>query len=161
MGTSRSLDENRRVAERYMAALPAGFDELARLRHDEFEEEWPQSGETIRGHANYRAIHEGYPGGTPETESQRLLGSEDRWVLTPSFTPIRILGTGDTYTAVFSAVYPELGAQWIVAIIELRDGKVIKQTTYFAPPFEAAAWRAPWVDREPEAIQPEAIQKVR
>jgi hypothetical protein len=153
MDRSRSLDENRRVVERYVAALPAGFDELARLRHEEFVEEWPQSGETIRGHANYRAIHEGYPGGTPETESQRLLGSEDRWVLTPTFTPIRILGTGDTYTAVFSAVYPELGAQWIVAIIELREGKVIRQTTYFAPPFEAAAWRAAWVERKPEQVQ--------
>ena len=149
----KSLDENRRIVERYIAALPDGFDELARLRHEEFVEEWPQSGETIRGHANYRAIHERYPGGTPETESRRLVGSEDRWVMTPSFTPIRIVGAGDTYTAVFSAMYPERGAQWIVAIIELRDGKVIKQTTYFAQPFEAAAWRAAWVDRNPEPVQ--------
>ena len=30
---------------------------------------------------------------------------------------------------------------------ELRDGKISKQTTFFAQEFEAPAWRARWVER--------------
>jgi hypothetical protein len=31
--------------------------------------------------------------------------------------------------------------------MEFRDGKVARETQYFADPFEAAAWRAQWVER--------------
>ena len=31
-----------------------------------------------------------------------------------------------------------------VAIVELRDGKVVRQTDYFASPFEAPEWRKPF-----------------
>jgi hypothetical protein len=34
-----------------------------------------------------------------------------------------------------------------VAILELRDGKVWRDTRYFAEPFEAPEWRAKWVER--------------
>ena len=54
---------NRAIVERYAAALPGDFAALSMLRHPDFVEEWPQSGERIRGHANYQAIHEHYPGG--------------------------------------------------------------------------------------------------
>jgi hypothetical protein len=32
-------------------------------------------------------------------------------------------------------------------VIEVKDDKIIKQTTYFGQPFEAPAWRAEWVER--------------
>jgi hypothetical protein len=32
-------------------------------------------------------------------------------------------------------------------IIEFRDGKIWKETRYYAEPFEAPAWRAQWVRR--------------
>ena len=32
-----------------------------------------------------------------------------------------------------------------VSLVELRDGKIVKQTDYFADPFEAPAWRSRWV----------------
>ncbi len=32
-------------------------------------------------------------------------------------------------------------------LIEFRAGKVARETQYFADPFEAAAWRAQWVER--------------
>ena len=32
----------------------------------------------------------------------------------------------------------------IVAIIELRDGKMWRDTRYYAEPFEAPEWRAKW-----------------
>jgi hypothetical protein len=34
-----------------------------------------------------------------------------------------------------------------VCIMELRDGKVAKETDYFAEPFAAPQWRAQWVER--------------
>ena len=56
---------NRAIVERYARALPGDFETLASLRHANFVEEWPQSGERIRGHANYQLIHKNYPGGLP------------------------------------------------------------------------------------------------
>jgi hypothetical protein len=34
-----------------------------------------------------------------------------------------------------------------VSVIELHDGKVVKETDYFAQPFQAPQWRAQWVER--------------
>ena len=138
---------NRQVVERYAAALPADFDALSRLRHADFVEEWPQSGERIRGHASYQAIHESYPGGQPSASGQKVRGSEDKWVLTPSYTPMRIVGSGDTYFIEARISYPDGASAHFVSIVELRDGKVARQTTYFAMPFEAPAWRAALVER--------------
>jgi hypothetical protein len=35
----------------------------------------------------------------------------------------------------------------VVLIIELRDGKMWRDTRYYAEPFEAPEWRAQWVER--------------
>jgi hypothetical protein len=45
------------------------------------------------------------------------------------------------------AVEVEGGAYEGEAILELRDGKVWRDTRYFAEPFEAPEWRAQWVER--------------
>jgi len=34
-----------------------------------------------------------------------------------------------------------------VSVFELKDDKIVKQTDYFAAPFEAPQWRAQWVER--------------
>jgi hypothetical protein len=34
-----------------------------------------------------------------------------------------------------------------VSVVELRDGKVAKETDYFAQSFPAPQWRAQWVER--------------
>ncbi len=138
---------NQSIVERYVRALPTDFAVLAELRHRDFIEEWPQSGERIRGHANYQAIHEHYPGGVPVVETRRIVGSEDRWVATPAFTSLKIAGTGDVYTVEGSGRYPTGDRVHTIFILELREGKVHRQTTYFASPFEAAQWRAKWVER--------------
>lgn len=80
-------------------------------------------------------------------ETRRIVGSEDRWVLTPSFTPLRITGTVDVYTVEKSGAYPSGDRVHAISILALRDGKVHRQTTYFAPPFETPQWRAKWVER--------------
>ena len=40
------------------------------------------------------------------------------------------------------------GSTWFLsALVQLRGGKVYRETWYFAPPFDAPAWRAEWVER--------------
>ena len=35
----------------------------------------------------------------------------------------------------------------MITFFEVRDGKIVHQTEYWPDPFEAAAWRAEWVER--------------
>ena len=34
----------------------------------------------------------------------------------------------------------------VVDIIELRDGRILRETRYYSDPFAASAWRAQWVE---------------
>ncbi len=140
----------RAVVERFAkAVLEKDFDAQAALIADDFVEEMPQSGERVRGRANRDAIARGYPGGvgTVDRDSSRLVGSEDKWVLTPTFAPLRIEGSGDVYTYVGNVRYAN-GETWqMIAIIELRAGKIARMTTWYAAPFDAPEWRAPLVER--------------
>ena len=138
--------ESRAIAENYCRALPANFDVLGRLQHDDFVQEFPQSGEVIRGRENFRRAHESYPGGTPLNEVQQVIGTEDRWVMAPTFTFVRLVGAGDTFVAESEATYPDGSEYHVVTIIEIRDAKVLRARTYFAAPFEAPAWRANWTE---------------
>ena len=83
----------------------------------------------------------------------RIVGSEDRWVLGPNFNAIRIEGTGDVYTVVFRAIYPDQKLWYVVSILQLKHSKIWRATTYFAEAFEAPEWRSQWVERF-EASQP-------
>lgn len=143
-------DSNRSIVEQYMDAWPGDYEGLGALRHQDFMEEWPQTGERIVGHEAYRKIHENYPGGIPAVEPKRIIGSEDRLVLSPSSIPIRVEGSGDLYTIEAVMKYPSGETFYVVVILELREGKVWRQKTYFAPPFDAPEWRAEWVSRSPE-----------
>lgn len=137
---------NRDVVERYLRAIPADYEALAKLRHPDFLEEWPQSGERIRGHIAHRQIHEGYPGGTPRPNPIGIVGAADQWVVTPSFTIVGVAGSGDEFTTVGLGSYPDGSTAYVVSILRLREGTVAKATTFFAPPFEPPAWRASLVE---------------
>jgi ketosteroid isomerase-like protein len=139
---------NRQVVERYFEAMIAhDLDLQADICAPDVVVEYPQSGERIRGWANVRAAHENYPGGLPKEVAGRVIGSEDRWVLGPSFNVLRIEGTGDIYTVVGSARYPD-GQTWqVMSLIELRSGKIVKTTEVYGAPFDPPPWRAQWVER--------------
>ncbi len=141
-----SDEGNRLKIERFFECLNGrDFDGLREVVHENFVQEWPQSGERIRGLANVRAILEHYPG-LPDIDVKKVHGSEDRWLLTPSNTLLRVTGTGDQYTTEQLQHYPN-GEQWrAVGIFEFRDGKVAKLTNYFAAPFPAPEWRSQWVE---------------
>ncbi len=146
-----SEKSNREVVERYVQAIiDQDLEAQDRLRHPDFVAEWPQSRERVRGRANLRAIVEHYPGGLQagQVDVKAIHGSEDRWIATPVGTIVRITGSGDVYTGLYTAVYPGDSRVWhCVAIAELRDGKIIKETGIFGVEFDAPAWRTEWVER--------------
>ncbi len=137
----------RAVIERYIELMNLGeFSRFGEVLDPDCVEEYPQSGERFRGIANIRATREHYPGGLEgqNISQHEVIGGEDRWVVAPNFTTIRITGESDRFTYVLRTTYPD-GSDWyVLALIDLRDGLIVRATTYFAPVFAAPEWRAPY-----------------
>jgi hypothetical protein len=102
-------------------------EEEYELRHPDFVMEMPQSGERIVGRENMRKMQESYPG-PPSIELRRVVGSGDVWVI-----EMRSDYDGRVYHA--------------VGIVEFRGSKIVRETRYYADPFDAPEWRAEWVER--------------
>jgi ketosteroid isomerase-like protein len=137
---------NEEVVKRYAAASSAGdLETLAALRTPDWKADWPQSGEHVPSSEAELAVRRAYPGGAPVTRLERLVGSEDRFVVTPSNTVARIVGSGDAWWGEWRIAYPDGIDYHCVALLELRDGLVRRETVYWAAPFDAPGWRAPWV----------------
>ena len=138
--------------EAFLRALSEqDFERIRALVHDDYVEEYPQSGERIRGVDNLIEIIRNYPGGIRpgdiDVAGARILGEEEAWVVGPGFTVVRVSGTGDQFTGVTRIRYPD-GSTWhVVAVLEFRGDRIARNTEYFAPVFEAPAWRAAWVER--------------
>jgi hypothetical protein len=141
----------REMLDRWFAALNSGHIEeveemLAAFASPDIVQDWPQSGERFRGRMNILESIRNYPG-FPKVDPQRVTGAEDKWVLSPHFTPLRITGTGDQYTVESKVSYPN-GEEWhAVGIFHFHDGKISRVTEYFAAPFPAAEWRTQWVEK--------------
>jgi hypothetical protein len=138
---------NEAVVRRYAAAAARNdLVELRRLRHSDWAVEWPQSGERVHSSESFAAIVERYPGGRPHVEVDRIVGSEDRWVVRPDNTVMRVAGSGDYWWSEWSMTYPDGQRYRVVDLLELRGGLVLHETMYWAPPFEAPDWRRPFVE---------------
>ena len=137
---------NRASLEKFFQALnDQDWDAMAKLLDHEYVWEMPQSGERVRGLENNQAMNQNYPG-LPTVEDRRITGSEDKWVITPTWTILKITGTGDDYTSEGLARYPD-GSEWhAVDIIRFREGKIVHHKSYFAAPIEAPEWRSRWVE---------------
>ncbi len=128
-GSSR-MDEKgiRDALDRHWAASDANnFD----VEHDIYREdallEYPQSGERVRGRDNIQASRVAQP------NSKR-------------FTVRRIVGAGDLWVTEFILAY-DGRPSYAVSVMEFQDGKVARETQYFADPFEPGPSRAQWVER--------------
>lgn len=123
------------------------WDGFSGVFTEDYVEEYPQSGEIIRGLANAVAVRRNYPGGFAEqgvdTGSARVAGSE-AWVMTPRFTLVRAEGSGNAGTVMWRVRYPDGTTWWIVALYELRSDLVARATMFFAPVFDPPDWRAPY-----------------
>jgi hypothetical protein len=134
----------RSMLERLNDGDLAAMDDLF---HPDYQEDWPQFGERVRGIANLRAIVENYPGGGLERSGRRLVGGEERWQLAPNYTVVRVAGSGDDYTGVVRVRYPDQSDWYVISIVHFRDGKGASGESYFAPVLEAPEWRSQWVER--------------
>jgi hypothetical protein len=127
------------------------WDAIEELVHPDYVEEYPQSGERIRGSENLRKILVNDPGGLEaggvDPQSVRVVADEERWVMTPTFTVLRVVAASDVSTVTLLARYAD-GSEWyMIGLWELKDGRLWRGTTYYAPRFEAPEWRAPYVER--------------
>ncbi|MEO8245497.1 MAG: nuclear transport factor 2 family protein [Chloroflexota bacterium] len=144
-----SVRTDRDVVDRYTAALGTGdFETLFSLLADDVVEVYPQSGERFRGRESVRALWEQYPGGEelPNPAIEDLVGVEDRWVMTPVFTVVKIAGGGQAYTLTGRITYPNQEEWHLIQLLRVGGGGITHVTSYFAPPFEPADWRAPHRD---------------
>ena len=138
---------DRELVDRYFAALAANdFAALTRLRHPSFVSDMPQSGERYPTHQAQVAAELAYPGGLPAISTKRLRGASDTWTVGPSFSVLRLSGRGAHWSGEALLTYPSGERSHAVTVLEYRDGLVIRERNYYCPPFEAAAWRAAWVD---------------
>jgi hypothetical protein len=120
---------NRQTVERVIEALNSRDLELFHAQfHDDAVMEYPQSGERIVGAENRRAVYGAFPG-------------------LPAVEPRRIVVEGELAVVQARLDYGD-GADWrAVFVFELRDGKIARETAYWPQPFDAAEWRADWVER--------------
>ena len=126
---SGARDQEIRVAldQHWAASDVNDFDTEHSIYHEDAVLEYPQSGERIRGRCNIQITRTRQP-------------SKKRFVVR------RIIGRGDLWVTEYILTYDGKPSH-TVSIMEFRGDKVARETQYFADPFEAAAWRAQWVER--------------
>jgi len=87
--------------------------------------EFPQSGERFVGVENFREWRSNYPASTT-FEFREVRGRDDFWV------------------AEISITYDQGPENFGVSILELRDGKIARESIYVSEGWEAPEWRAQW-----------------
>ena len=106
-------------------------DKEYETRHEDYAMEMPQSGERIKGPENMRAFQQAFASNSnpPSIRIRRVLVREDLWI---------VEGVND---------YGDGGIFNVVLIVELRNGKIWRDTRYYSEPFDAPEWRAQLVER--------------
>jgi hypothetical protein len=137
--------EHDRILRAMSEVISSGnWDQLGDVLHEDAVFEYPQSGERFRGLANIRAQFENYPDLVPGTSELAEVIGDDAFALTPTYTVIRVEGSGQRGTAVIRVRYPDGSYWWVLNLYELRDGRMSRSRSYFAPDFDPPDWRAPY-----------------
>ena len=122
-------EQNEAALREHWAASAAGNQNL---EHEIYDEnvicDYPQSGERIHGRRNLQNLRSHHPGKPTGFNIRRLFGAGKLWI-----TEYTITYEGSPFHT--------------VSIMEFENGKVARETQYFAAPFEAAEWRAQWVEK--------------
>jgi hypothetical protein len=101
------------------------------MRHPDFEADMPQSGERFASREALREMQRAFPD-------------------PPKITLRRVVGEGDVWVAEATSDYSGQPFHTVL-ILEMRDDLILRETRYYAEPFEAPPWRADWVVRMPDA----------
>lgn len=125
------MDEKQ--AQRFLTEMFTDLNPEAEyaLRHEDYVMEMPQSGERIRGRDKMKEFQQSFASysNPPTIELHRVSVSDGLWIL----EGVNDYGEGQVFT--------------VVVIFELRDGKIRRDTRYYAEPFDAPEWRAHLVER--------------
>jgi hypothetical protein len=151
MTQQESTHRNRTALERMWRIVTSGeYADLDEVLHPEFVQEIPQSGERVVGIENFRRILQNLPGGGSGltiASDPYVAGDEEHYVMTPTFSVVKVEGIGDALTSYVKAKYPD-GSDWyIVTFSSYKDGKILKRVDFYAPFFEPPKWRAQWVEK--------------
>ena len=120
--------EVRAALQRHWAASDA--DDFAgehQIYADDAILDYPQSRERIRGR-------------------QRIQASRMAQPNRKRFAVQRILGAGDLWVSELVLTYDDRPVH-VVSIMEFQGDQVVRETQYFADPFEPGASRTQWVER--------------
>jgi hypothetical protein len=124
------------VADDLAAALVRHFELIgadntaaAEVYADDAVLEYVQSGERIRGRADIIASRDAYPGRPARFEVHRIVGDD---AARAAEITMRIEGDDP---------HP------LVAVLDLRDGLVVRERIYIAEPWDPPGYRAQWVER--------------
>jgi hypothetical protein len=148
--TTGQSGRNARILAGFVRLLDA--EDLGRLNEyltDDVVMDWPQSGERVRGIDNFREIVSGYPGRDRtgfRSEPILVAGEEPHYVMTPTFNLVRVQGSGDSPVFVAKLHYPDGSTWYMIGFCSIREDKIARQTTYFAPEYPAPDWRTQWVE---------------
>ena len=123
-------ENGKQIVKHFWAAMQTNdFKAAGEFLHDNYILEWPQSGERIRGGANFVVINEHYPThGRWECTVHRIIAEDDQVISDVGVTDGAITGQAITFS-------------------RIRAGKILQQTEFWLEPFEPAAWRADWVGK--------------
>jgi hypothetical protein len=131
-------------ARAFFVRFVKAIDELDRqtleeMIHPELIGDSPQSGERSRGFAGFWAQLEQYPDGgiqNPLATASRMIEEEDRWAITPAYTVVPLAGRTE-FTVLMRVQYPD-GRWWhIITLVELRDERIYRTESYYAPELAA------------------------
>jgi len=115
----------RSMLEQHFEYASSDPDRAHAMYHDDAVLEFPQSGERFEGIESFREWRSNYPASTA-VEFREVRGGDDLWV-----AEIAISYDGGP---------PSLG----VSILELRGGKIARESIYVAETWEPPDWRAQW-----------------
>ena len=119
-------------AETVRSMLQQHFDNARSdpdLAHAMYQEdavlEFPQSGERFEGVDNFREWRSNYPANT-------------------NFEFREVRGDGEVWVAELTVTYDKGPENYGVSVLEIRDGKIARESIYVTEGFEAPEWRAQW-----------------
>lgn len=125
--------ETRGVIERYWALMRSNdFGAVGAVLSPDFELCWPQSGERIRGAANYAAMNQHYP-------------ASGLW----RFEQVELLVEGERAVSVMDVSDGTTQGR-AISCFEVAAGRIRRIVEYWPDPFPAPDWRRRYVeDAEP------------
>lgn len=111
-------DDNRRILESMFEGKTFKSPQFEyELRSDDFVAEIPQTGERFEGREALKAMQEGFD----EAPAVQLK---------------RISGEGNTWAVEALQTYKDEGQWHVCVLVAFTDGKISRETRYYAPPLE-------------------------